>query len=39
MFFKNKKKNRNKVSNLVETTSTNTILSPKGYDYGSLSFL
>lgn len=38
MFFKNKKKNRNKVSNLVETTSTNTILSPKGYDYGSLSF-
>lgn len=38
MFFKNKKKNRNKTNNSVETTSTDTILSPKGYDYGSLSF-
>ena len=38
MFFKNKRKNRNKANALVKTTSTNTILSPKGYNYGSMSF-
>lgn len=38
MFFKSRRKNGNKVSNSVETTATNTILSPKGYNYRSLSF-
>ena len=38
MFFNNKKRNRNKVNNLAATASTNIILSPKGYNYRSLSF-